>query len=248
MKKWRLNIISVLILAMALTCVTYASVNQMQKTLHYNNIKITLDGKDITPANSEPFIIDGSTYLPVRAVSEALGLDVQWDGDTHTVILSTEKKEETPEPGSITAEDILLGLRNRGIPVADILVYNEETDTNNLLGRPNNYIGKASFHDSRIETYGELTPENIEDYYNMGTIEVFSNKKDCDARYDYLESFNDPTNEILYLKQYIYKTDCAILRVRYDLTPGQAAEYETAFKQIVEGKTMEKSTVSGYIN
>jgi len=58
----------------------------------YNDIKINLDGKEITPKDAngnvvEPFIMDGSTYLPVRAVAEALGNDVNWDGDTNTVIM-----------------------------------------------------------------------------------------------------------------------------------------------------------------
>lgn len=58
----------------------------------YRNIKITLNGSQLTPKDAngkvvEPFIVDGTTYLPVRAVSEALGLDVNWDGSTNTVAL-----------------------------------------------------------------------------------------------------------------------------------------------------------------
>lgn len=39
-------------------------------------------------------IIDGSTYLPVRAVSEALGCKVDWDGVTRTVYIETIKAQE----------------------------------------------------------------------------------------------------------------------------------------------------------
>lgn len=35
-----------------------------------------------------PRIIDGRTLIPVRAVSEALGMDVQWDEDTKMVVIS----------------------------------------------------------------------------------------------------------------------------------------------------------------
>lgn len=52
----------------------------------YNNIKIVVDGKEIHP-NSEPFISNGTTYLPVRAVSEALGKEVYWDGPNYTVYI-----------------------------------------------------------------------------------------------------------------------------------------------------------------
>lgn len=52
----------------------------------YNNIKIIVDGKEIH-TNSEPFISNGTTYLPVRAVSEALGKEVYWDGPNYTVYI-----------------------------------------------------------------------------------------------------------------------------------------------------------------
>jgi len=35
----------------------------------------------------DPFVVDGTTYLPVRAVSEALGKTVTWDGATATVYI-----------------------------------------------------------------------------------------------------------------------------------------------------------------
>ena len=35
----------------------------------------------------EPFIYNGTTYLPVRAVGEALGKQVGWDGKTKTVYI-----------------------------------------------------------------------------------------------------------------------------------------------------------------
>ncbi len=61
-------------------------------TAVYNNIKIVIDGEEITPKDAngnvvEPFIVDGTTYLPVRAVASALGKDVNWDGNTNTVYI-----------------------------------------------------------------------------------------------------------------------------------------------------------------
>lgn len=58
----------------------------------YNNIKIYVDGvkvepKDATGKTVEPFIYNGTTYLPVRAVGEAIGKTVTWDGETQSVYL-----------------------------------------------------------------------------------------------------------------------------------------------------------------
>ena len=61
----------------------------------YNNIKICLDGTYIEPKDAngnkvEPFILDGTTYLPVRAVASAFGKEVDWDGNTNTVYLGAK--------------------------------------------------------------------------------------------------------------------------------------------------------------
>lgn len=65
-------------------------------TLFYNNIKIMLDGKNVIPMNAanepvEPFAINGTTYLPVRGIASVLGLLVNWDGNTQTVVLTTRE-------------------------------------------------------------------------------------------------------------------------------------------------------------
>jgi len=66
----------------------------------YNNIKICIDGifiepKDATGKVVEPFILDGTTYLPVRAVANALGKEVSWDNTTKTVYLGEKPVTET---------------------------------------------------------------------------------------------------------------------------------------------------------
>jgi len=49
----------------------FATVGTVTKELHYKDIKIELNGEEITPKDAngnyvEPFIIDGTTYLPVK--------------------------------------------------------------------------------------------------------------------------------------------------------------------------------------
>ena len=56
----------------------------------YMNVKLVIDGEEIVPKDVngnivEPFIYNGTTYLPVRAIGEAFNKDVHWDGETATV-------------------------------------------------------------------------------------------------------------------------------------------------------------------
>ena len=53
-----------------------ATVRTLEAT--YSGIRITLDGREVDPKDAngaavEPFAVDGTTYLPVRAVADALG-------------------------------------------------------------------------------------------------------------------------------------------------------------------------------
>lgn len=58
----------------------------------FKNIRIFVDGAELTPQDSsgnilEPFIYNGSTYLPIRAVGEAVGKDVSYDPNNNIVYL-----------------------------------------------------------------------------------------------------------------------------------------------------------------
>ena len=90
---------AVLALAISVTLPALAASVTKQITAYYNDIKIYVDGSLITPKDVngnivDPFIADGTTYLPVRAVGEALGKTVEWDGGTQSVYIG-------PKPGAV---------------------------------------------------------------------------------------------------------------------------------------------------
>lgn len=68
------------------------SQEEIKAYLNYD-ITVTYDGntqtlKDAAGNTVYPVSYNGTTYLPVRAVSNMLGIEVEWDGATRTVILS----------------------------------------------------------------------------------------------------------------------------------------------------------------
>ena len=71
-------------------------------------VSVTVDGEDVElkDANGselDPVMIDGSTYLPVRAIAEALGLGVHWDRATREVQLTAPGGTAAPSAATKAA-------------------------------------------------------------------------------------------------------------------------------------------------
>lgn len=67
----------------------------------YKNIKIFVDGAEYVAKDGngnvvEPFIYNGTTYLPVRGVANAFGKDVVWDGANASIFLG-KKDQNQPD-------------------------------------------------------------------------------------------------------------------------------------------------------
>lgn len=65
----------------------------------FGEVKIVVNGKLL---NNETLLYDGTTYVPLRAVSEALGQKVQYDETTKTAYFSNEKPVITQKPNIST--------------------------------------------------------------------------------------------------------------------------------------------------
>lgn len=101
----------------------FAKATNMNIPVSFNNIKIIVDGKAIE-TDKEPFIYDGTTYLPVRAVGEAIGKEVSWDGNTNTVILGGNSSNlATSETNKVVYDD-------NGIKIT----YTGITESSGLMG------------------------------------------------------------------------------------------------------------------
>jgi len=60
-------------------------------------ITVQIDGVNMNlAAADQPVVIDGRTFLPVRAIADGLGLDVDWNAATSTVVIQSAGTPATP--------------------------------------------------------------------------------------------------------------------------------------------------------
>jgi hypothetical protein len=154
-------------------------------------------------------------------------------GNTSTTPGQTSRPSATAisNPTSKTAEQIIQQLAAAGLPVQEIYVFTAKNDTNHLLGRPGQYIGKASWSDSRIKS------TSADGYYEVsdgGSVEVFASLANARSRFAYIQQISKSAST---LAEYEYQQGLYILRLSKALTPIQAKAYQDAFKEAVsEGK------------
>ena len=101
MKKEKLQgfLVGASTMAILMGGLTFAANRSETVQRYFRDIKIKLNGTEITPKDAtgkvvEPFLIEGTTYLPVRAVGEAMGLNVDWNGEESTVLLTDENNQK----------------------------------------------------------------------------------------------------------------------------------------------------------
>ena len=115
--------------------------------LFYRDIKVKIDGEELIlkDANGEiiePFIIDGTTYLPVRAIAEAVGYNVGWDNENNTAVLDkrqSELKAELSNYRPARNDTILLSVTGKdyeGLPyIARCYYRTTQTEYIGVVGR-----------------------------------------------------------------------------------------------------------------
>lgn len=112
-------VIGTIIVTLITSTIVFAGWRVQVVERFYKDIKIVLNGKEIIVKDAnqnkiEPFIIEGTTYLPVRGIASALGISVEWDSKNNKVILNSEnnniseiidKTSEEPIVGEYATSD-----------------------------------------------------------------------------------------------------------------------------------------------
>lgn len=127
---------------------------------------------------------------------------------------------------SISAADVIHAFRSAGLPIGDVVEFTAETDSNSLLGRPNQYIQKVNWKDTRIEEQGDPGVST------GGTVEVFLTVGDLEARKAYVETISASAS---FLAEYSFANGLVLIRLSHDLTPDEAKGYENVLMGLATG-------------
>lgn len=86
LKKKIFSLFFALVFVVAMSGLAEATVATKQVKVNYSNIKMNVNGKTINPLPAqEPFMINGTTFVPLRLAGEALNCSVNWLGQTKTI-------------------------------------------------------------------------------------------------------------------------------------------------------------------
>ena len=167
--KWFLLGVVVCLIMSVLVVPALASSGTKDATLYYRDIKITLDGNTIIPKDAsgnavEPFIIDGTTYLPVRGIAPALGLSVDWDA-ANSIVKLTTPSSPTPSPSpsapSSPSPSPSPSPAGNSIKLVSITspVSRSSMATVSVIGKPNTQYTISVYYTTTVSSASGLDPK-----------------------------------------------------------------------------------------
>lgn len=89
-KELRGFIVGMLVMVMLMGTVAFAGGVKQKIDVVFNAVNLEVNGK---PVKVDNILYNGTTYVPIRAVSEMLDKEVGWDGKTNTAIINDKMKE-----------------------------------------------------------------------------------------------------------------------------------------------------------
>lgn len=93
-----------------------------------DNIKVILNGEYVQ-FDAEPFIEDGRTLVPIRAITEAMGCNVEWDSSTQTANIANRENSVSIKIGNINIEKTSFTTQKTEILTIDVpaKIYQDRT-------------------------------------------------------------------------------------------------------------------------
>ena len=142
---------------------------------------------------------------------------------------SGQSTSGTTAPPPKTAESVTKALGAKVSTMQFTKTFTADDAPNHLLGRPNGYLSKTAFADSRVPA--DQVPEAETATERGGGVEVFSDEAAAKARMDDIQAKLKSLGGLM-AQEYDYVKGGVLVRVSGLLTPEQAKEYESALAAI----------------
>lgn len=118
MKKIKIFLIGLLAGCMLMTA-TPALANSITQKIDviFNSVQVQVNGEKI---DASTILYDGSTYLPMRKVVEAVGKDVEWNQETKTANIVEKTKDDAiiePKEGDTVNDEFKIIKKENDIPI-----------------------------------------------------------------------------------------------------------------------------------
>lgn len=158
----------ILVLILCFSTLAFAADTHRTIEVDANLMTVLVNGKKVEADN---FVYNGTTYLPLRAVSEALGNDVDYDPNTQSAIIN---KNENIASKRLIAADVYHDIEL----ISDILhscIYSYLSIENIVLG-PNNSV---NYINQSIASYAKDIDELYTPYIDAVQIVQSWRKKDA---------------------------------------------------------------------
>lgn len=158
---------------------------QTEKTLNvtYKDIKIVVDGEKVIPRDSngdevEPFIADGTTYLPVRAAVDAITggqKAVEWDAETATMYIGSRNANTKVDLSTLRAYNGKPAVKNEQVysfkvngTLIEPVNYLPESGSFELNGEYSRLVGYAACADTTPYETREIIFRDVDKDMTLG--------------------------------------------------------------------------------
>jgi hypothetical protein len=129
-----------------------------------------------------------------------------------------ESSVPAPAAKGPTAEEVVVGFRQAGLPVQGWTLFTAETDDERLLGKRGQYTSKVSFNDGRLTSGGGTEASNLA---SGGVVEVFATAADAARRAAKVKG-----------KGTVHRKGRYLLRLSSRLSAGQVRGYKAAMAKL----------------
>lgn len=189
MKKFIKGYIAGLLTIILLTGTVLGATNAEQIEVFFNNINIAYNGDTVAKqgenytlsnGSSVPYSIlyEGTTYLPLRKISEIFDKEIEWDGTTYTANLADKETVDVPIPTNDEKKVELIGdiwvgnVKMSELPITVVAKNGMQLTINSIDARTTGVMMNITMkNNSTVSDKGDPMVSTWEFYDGFSTLE-----------------------------------------------------------------------------